>query len=1434
MTERQRATFTRQTDEHLWFRFAQEGEDSAEGYVKRRHATANEDDPTIVRSFDSGLWFVNDATSIKLTLPTPPAPPALRIIARSGRAITLGWDPPDRFARYDLVVRYVTRSRTFKYPGVPSDTGRQGVFLPRLSPGTYTARLEERGVPGPTLTWTMGSEAGPSEGFPPNVDVTVGERVDGTDTRRVVFSWFEPSNFLTRYDIQLRRTIDQGWSVLVTGISSGTSLIPESYETTLAPGEYQVRLRSTEELLLGDPTTFIVGDFVPFPPILSARVVRDSVQLSWAPPAVARDSYEVRISGPDVRSSFRTVATLGSQAGGHLERGLAPGLYYAHIRDGSRTSLRDTPFTIFPQTSEPPVLQAEVLADRFVRFTWAPTVGGETYELVVTKGGRGVVILRVRGSDGLRLHQFAEDGTYSARLDDTVTGAIGQTTGFVIDTTRPPPPPPPPPRPPALTAEITGLRVKLSWVPPSVTARYDLQVTGANNTNFATRASNMLSSDGFRTISVPVEGDYRARLVDTDTGVRGPVLRFTVGTPLPTPPRLRVSNTGLDIVLSWTPPSTATTYNVQLTAVNSIAFGNIATNVASSTGSVSHTVPSAGTYIARLVDRNTPGPETTFTITVEVTPETPETPGTPEPRLPDIPDLRASPSGLDVLFTWDAPDVSRRYDIEIAGPGVGEFNIVARDIPSSRERHPETLTQAGTYRARLRDGARAGNSVSFTLEEPVEPPSEVPRLRVSVDGRTAFLTWTRTGEPDTYTVELTTVNTSRFGTQASGIPSGRGRHTITGLASGSYMARLVADDGTVGVATPFDVAPRPPSPPDLRATVTGLNVLLQWSAPRQATTYSVQLRSPGSSVFRTISTRPVESGSELYNFAVPSAGVYAARLVDRGVNGGAVTFLVVDEPPALRATVEAVTVRLRWNIPASQRFFQLWMTDPDSDTLKLVEQLSRVDSKLGLASVSILPGHTYRAQLRDGETEGPILVFRTPPALDVDVDDRRARFFWGANPPESAYDIRIGSPDDNAFSRVVNGVSSGGQRRHFESLPGIGRYSAALYGEDGYGPGVKFNVFDPPELTAMDEDVTFEWPLQEVYDPYELIITKFGTTTVLRRSGLLAGRNSSTTIRDLSSGAYFVYLEGRKSTSGGTTVVVPSVLTPRVINRRVNFTFETFGQRRVFYRAVVISASSLTFQATEIVLPDRGNNAGVAGFNLVDLADTYGAYLELLDPDTGQPTGFYGPGVSFNTLPAINGIRTDVGTAAIAAIALLVGPPIGAAGKALLTARNTGRKAAERLTRLTLRGRGATPVKKFGAKFLIPSANASASKGIATAVAQQAASSAAVAGAAGQIAALVTAAISGGGLIAFLTAAVTAVWAKPELPQEFEIVLWDKTDAEEIARKRVKSEEGLLSTSLIGLPGRYGTVDRLHEMQIWAEDATGRGPISDVTDILIN
>ena len=53
-----RATVTRQTDTHIWFRFVQET--VGDGFVERGDASVNAGDTIVVDSLTPGVWYLAD------------------------------------------------------------------------------------------------------------------------------------------------------------------------------------------------------------------------------------------------------------------------------------------------------------------------------------------------------------------------------------------------------------------------------------------------------------------------------------------------------------------------------------------------------------------------------------------------------------------------------------------------------------------------------------------------------------------------------------------------------------------------------------------------------------------------------------------------------------------------------------------------------------------------------------------------------------------------------------------------------------------------------------------------------------------------------------------------------------------------------------------------------------------------------------------------------------------------------------------------------------------------------------------------------------------------------------------------------------------------------------------------------------------------------
>ena len=1464
-----RATFTRQTTDKIWFVFAQENTDG-EGYVERRTSSAAAGENTVVREIDPGLWYLTDATSLDLRRP-PDRPPPLTV-QLLGRLARFMWVPPSRFAFYDLVIG---RTWNARFSGLRSSSGMYDVLLPLRTPGIYTARLEDRGVQGPTLTFRVPNASTPGTPFPPELFLQSGR------SKFVSLRWNEPF-YATVYDLWVQKPTGGQYRVQAFNLPSsdlGHNFVVEE------EGIYRAFLQ--DGVVQGPVLQWIVGQFIPIPPPLTATPRLDTVSLTWIPPGINR-TYNLLLG------TFTELGTVGaltvrasnlaSSSAGTVLRGLPAGVYGALLEDSEDSSKRGaiTRFEIKQQAAGPPDLTASVNRSE-VTLTWPPTVGGERYDLVFTQAGVEVLRRQVEGSAG-RDRVTLADGVYGARLQNA-TG-ISNTVTFTIDTSQPPPPPPEPPTPPALSTTVTDLAVRFSWTPPAIDARYNLQLTTAGGSTFSNIATNLFSFDGFINRTLTSYGVYKARLVDSNTGKIGPEHTFRADAPPPpkpdpepepepdpdpTPPTLAAAVNDLDVTLSWTPPDEPARYHLQLTNAGGRTLRTVTlTPLASSIGFIKRTSLEAGTYRARLRDADTriEGAITTFTIAAP-----------PEPTAKP-PKLSADVNERRVRLHWTPPGVATKYNLQLTDPDGVVFFTEAFNLASSLGEYITTL-EYGTYRARLVDDGALGDFVTFTVarktvvpDDPDDPPPvekptpRPPSLTATLFGRRVRLTWEPPDEDTFYNMEITGANGIQFNIAARNLASGLGRYETRLTPGATYRARLT-DGDTVGPAVRFTLRDFPPPivVENLVISGAGRTVTFTWKGP-PGDVYDLQITDANGSTYITRVTDVVTgsdgNGRRSYEREFPP-GVYRARLTAEGLNGRSASFSTVFIPPPISVRVEGNLAVFRWDGSGTPRTFEIWMQDVTGGDEYIIQfnrdfvaQLTSIDSKLGRASVSVVPNNTYRAQLRSEGVPGVPVEFSTPPKLDVRTDGNKAQLIWDRPTREREYTLFVDGVD-RSFPHVER--VTGDAARAFVDTPGPGRYTAVLVGKDGEGLELKFDIL-PGGIASVGVLVaTVEWDIASTYYEYNVEIFKFGSSTPARKLSGLTSNTSKVEAPLPSTGRYLAYLTNQHGRGPFIDIVVPPM--PRVICR--NRTYQLFWDPidevgNLVYRVVLAQVStSLVVSGSQVFFNSAGQTGGI---NLVDIADTYLVSLVAVNPDARtnedrllENSRFWGPPESFSALPEISAIRLDLSTALLPILVGFIGPAITrqvaaravAKRKAAEASKIAAERAAASANQNAIQERWVVNMAKkvFGpdsavrggvARIIEMSAQgarfaAEAAEVAATTAATAAAQAAAVTAITTKIVALAGGLV--GGLVAgSFVVGLTAFWAEPQTPLKFDIVVWDKTDGEEVVRKTVDSHQGSVSATFLSLPFRYGLADRLHELQIWAETENSRGPIGIVGDPL--
>ena len=790
--------------------------------------------------------------------------------------------------------------------------------------------------------------------------------------------------------------LDRSWRAVGVITPRATTYMQGRYVSSplsILRSVYRVRLRLTDGTL-GPWTEFSpIGVPTPRVSVTSSTTIR----VNWEPPDTA-DTYRLQIIHTIAQGVFRTVVDRRvSSADGTAGVNITLSTFGRHtaflytstgIRSqGARFNTRDTR----PRPSAPSVS----VSGRVATVTWLAS--DNATNLSVENTDTGTLSLQNFDVTGATRQQVTlpRDGAYVAVLSNS-DGLSGPgtrfTVGDVVEVV---------PKPPSLAATISGRTITFTWNPPSDATTYNLQLTTAGGSTFTT-AQTVIASSAEADVTVTADGEYMARL--EDRGQFGDVLTFTVGkttvpeTPIqpptmpdpdpdpdpepdpdpdptpepetPVPPTLTASVNNLTVTLTWTAPSEAASYTLQITDVGTSTFKDFASNIASATATYTATLTTAGAYKARLVDGTTEGASTSFTLT--------------EPPTPTPPSLRAQVVDNNVLLSWTAPTVATTYTLQVSGAGNTQFADEAAGIRSGRQSYVITRT-AGTYQARLVDRGVNGSAVSFTVAEettptPVEPTIPTPpSMSATVRGRTVTFRWAAPSRAATYTLEMTGADNTTFAVEQTGVRSSATRATVQLAAGGKYQARLV--EGTSeGRAVSFQSAYTPPALQldvgGYEALTNGWRVVFEWATPSTAaTTYDIQLTGADSNTFSTVFD-DVRSGSDGQIETLTSPGGYQARLVDRGVAGPTSSF---DLPANISATTSGSQVNYVWTSPGTDAEYSLQVTSAYGTTFATTA--AGIPSGDGRLSGAIVTPGVYQARLSADGVAGKPTVFSILPSF---------------------------------------------------------------------------------------------------------------------------------------------------------------------------------------------------------------------------------------------------------------------------------------------------------------------------------------------------------------------------------------------------------------------------------------------------------------------
>ena len=727
-----------------------------------------------------------------------------------------------------------------------------------LANGTYMARLENAGTVGSAVTFTI-------SGQPATPEV-----VSSVSGRVVRLSWTQPAGSSDRYTLQVKRpggsefaetSRHANGSGLRTVVgSSGSS---GSQYLALHVGEYMARLVGPEGA--GAVESFVIArqTRIPTPPQPTAAYNltghRDSFWVRWTAPSTPT-LYSVEMTDVDGRTFSAAPQLFGS--GGSLssleEYTVGPivlqkGTYMMRLVDRGVAGPAGN-----VTVTEPTFLDGLSAAydDEEVTFSW-DAAGRRLYDWEITSPDNPRFSRRPSPSFGSRADDLFVEDDESFTLDGVAAGRYelrlkrGSLTSppFAFRT---------PDIPPEPSASVDRRTVTLRWSPPALAVTYSAAVTTEAGEVFARTVSSAAGSVSIAGLPV---GDHTATL--TDRGKTGPAVGFSVVEP----PELSARVTGGRLaLLRWEPPEPATTYSVLLTGGDGLVLSSVADNIPSSRGAHVVSVEPGGVYRAQLsAGALLNGPVLGFQ----------------SPPALRISQRNESGRGVEtIVFSWDWPPTPQLYTVEVTSPDDSSFRtaeverarpIFQRGITFPGGSAHLNVPLGGRYRARIISSQYGtGPYLQFTTPPaPVAPPS----LSVSTSGWLATFTWTPPDTDTSYTLAVTSSDDSTVNVSSAALDSRRGRHSVLLPKAGRYQARL-SDGGQTGARVRFTMLP------DLTSLIVFRSATIYWDNPTTAQdTYNVQVTSQGTFLYSTVATG-VDSEDELYNFSLPSAGVFHARLAD--------------------------------------------------------------------------------------------------------------------------------------------------------------------------------------------------------------------------------------------------------------------------------------------------------------------------------------------------------------------------------------------------------------------------------------------------------------------------------------------------------------------------------------------------------------------------
>jgi fibronectin type 3 domain-containing protein len=344
---------------------------------------------------------------------------------------------------------------------------------------------------------------------------------------------------------------------------------------------------------------------------------------------------------------------------------------------------------------------------------------------------------------------------------------------------------------------------------------------------------------------------------------------------VPAPPSsLSATASDASVALTWTPSSSATSYNLKRATTSGGPYFTIS---APSSPSYSDTSLSNGTTYYYVVSAVNSAGESADSAQVSATPVAPAV----APAAPT--NLAATAGNSQASLSWTASSGATSYHVKRATTSGGPYTQVA--APTAASYTDTVLSNGTTYYYVVSAVNAAGESansaqVSATPIAPVTVPAAPSSLAATAGNAQASLSWSASSGATSYHVKRATSSGGPY-TQAAAPTSAS--YIDTALSNGTAYYYVVSAVNSVGEsansaqvsATPVAPAMAPAAPTNPAATAGNAQVSFSWTASSGATSYHVK--------------RATISGGPYTQVAAPSSVSYT----DTSLSNGTTYYYVV-------------------------------------------------------------------------------------------------------------------------------------------------------------------------------------------------------------------------------------------------------------------------------------------------------------------------------------------------------------------------------------------------------------------------------------------------------------------------------------------------------------------------------------------------------------